>query len=751
MGGVVFAEHALARRERSDAAAAPAITQPQGEIGRELKAARDALLEAVGPLADIVEPSARMLVTEAARLLEKQACRIGVVGQIKSGKSTFVNACAQSRSLLPTDVNPWTTAITNLHFLQRRGGDPVAMFRFFDEAEWRRLAEGGGLLRELTERLVPGFEPELLRQHVAALRHRAEARLGPQYRDLIGRSHAFEEISSEILSRYVCAGEGDGDAASGLPRSDIGRFADITRAADIHLDGGPFAFPVSLIDTPGTNDPFLLRDEITRRSLESADLYIVVLTARQPLGEADVALLRILKGLHKERIIVFINRIDDLADIATDLEEVTGFVRRRIAREFPDTEIPIIAGSARWAVEAMPGPDGKLMRAPDPRTLNHLVDKGYLRRESLVRAAGAGLGSEEIGKALLAASGLPEVHAAVSRIMATSHPALVIRQVASCYGEMAAASEAGARGELASLERLHAAARSTADSAVRQLETFDKELTELEQAATIIERSSQSIEAQMREIIAEEMGRLSEQLYGEIDRHAAEERAVLVDTLQRGRAPKEWTCEGLELRSRLAERYTGAYGRAAARLTDLRARVTPELNQLIGMIAPGERPNAPQARQRPEPPSPQLGALATYVALDLGSNWWAGFWSRRPTAEERGAEVEALIRQEFDAVADQLVAAGEQALGEYAGTVSAWSSAICRAIIDAIERRRASLTSLRQELLASVDGTADHSTLERQSAEIARLSDRLGRAVAASRLVAVAQTHLTTVGKSRTQ
>jgi hypothetical protein len=346
---------------------------------------------------------------------------------------------------------------------------------------------------------------------------------------------------------------------------------------------------------------------------------------------------------------------------------------------------------------------------------------------------------------------LPEVYAAVGRIMATSHPALVIRQVASCYGEMASASEAGARGELASLERLHQVSRSTAETAFRQIETFDKELSELEQAATIIERSSQSIEAQMREIIAEEMGRLSEQLYGEIDRFAADERAVLIDTLQRGRAPKEWMCEGLELRSRLAERYTGAYGRAAARLTDLRARVTPELNQLIAMIAPGERPNAAPARQRPEAPAPQLGALAAYVALDLGSGWWAGFWSRRPSPEERGVQVEALIRQEFDAIADQLVATGEQALGDYAGTVSAWSSAICRAIIEAIERRRASLTTHRQELLASVDGTADASTLDRQAAEIAKLSDRLGRAVAASRLVAVAQTHLATVGKSRTQ
>ena len=85
------------------------------------------------------------------------------------------------------------------------------------------------------------------------------------------------------------------------------------------MDSGPFDYPVTVIDTPGTNDPCLIRDEITRRSLETADLYIVVLTARQPLSAADVALLRILRGLHKERFVVFVNRIDELADIAANI------------------------------------------------------------------------------------------------------------------------------------------------------------------------------------------------------------------------------------------------------------------------------------------------------------------------------------------------------------------------------------------------------------------------------------------------
>src|SRR3546814_15588565 len=61
----------------------------------------------------------------------------------------------------------------------------------------------------------------------------------------------------------------------------------------------PYTTLFRSIDTPGTNDPFLVRDEITRRALENADIYIVVLTARQALSSADVALLRILRGDRK--------------------------------------------------------------------------------------------------------------------------------------------------------------------------------------------------------------------------------------------------------------------------------------------------------------------------------------------------------------------------------------------------------------------------------------------------------------------
>src|SRR5260221_10593344 len=84
------------------------------------------------------------------------------------------------------------------------------------------------------------------------------------------------------------------------PDDGPGQYSDITKTAVLYFKSNEFGFPTILIDTPGTNDPFLVRDEITRRSLDGADFHIVVLTAQQPLSTADVTLFRMLCGLHKE-------------------------------------------------------------------------------------------------------------------------------------------------------------------------------------------------------------------------------------------------------------------------------------------------------------------------------------------------------------------------------------------------------------------------------------------------------------------
>lgn len=694
-----------------------------GGIGRTLEQMRAELVDCGKKLESLVEPTARDLVQEAAALLNKQVCRIAVVGQIKSGKSSFINAFSQQANLLPTDVNPWTTAVTQLHFRQPSRQPGAGSFTFFTEEEWRRLAEGGGKLRELTERLVPGFEPELLRQQVHNLQRRAAARLGDEYRHLLGKAHDFDVVNPDVLKRYVCAGE----LVQGLgEHGDVGKFSDITKAADLYCEDGPFSFPVTIIDTPGTNDPFLLRDEITRRSLEAADLYIIVLTARQPLSEADVALLRILRGLNKDRLIIFINRIDDLADIGHDLAAVKGFVKKRIAQEFPDADIPIIAGSARWANSALSRDAASVEPIFERRSLAFFTEAGLLRREDLVRPAGSeGSKIAHLADALFVCSGMPAMYKAVSDTLNFSHCAHVIRQVSHCYLEMARSSESSTRSAIQHLDAQHTSALNMAHKASDEMRGLDREIQQLQQITEIIQQSSRNIEEQLADMISEELATMRSRLEAEVDAHADEERDVLIDTLRRGRAPKEWKCEAIELRRRLANEFLRGFQSAAARVLDLQNRITPELRQLMAMISPqGSQPPEPSWNHL-EVPAPSLSSLSGYIALDLDVPWWSAWMAKRPTPEERGEQVAELIRDEFAGVVDELVASARDSLESYSDTARRWSFGVCSNIVEALQRRREQLRQTYENVAVSIDGNADTQTVTRQAQQLAELKERL--------------------------
>ena len=48
--------------------------------------------------------------------LRRWRARIAVIGQVKAGKSTFLSALIDAPGFLPSEVNPWTSVVTNLHF-----------------------------------------------------------------------------------------------------------------------------------------------------------------------------------------------------------------------------------------------------------------------------------------------------------------------------------------------------------------------------------------------------------------------------------------------------------------------------------------------------------------------------------------------------------------------------------------------------------------------------------------------------------
>jgi hypothetical protein len=295
------------------------------------------------------------------------------------------------------------------------------------------LAEGGGRLRELTERLVPGFQPDLLRAQLDVMRKRAERRLGPKFPELLGQCHRYQTVTPQLLTDYVSAG--DEDALPGKRR----HYSDITRSADLYFSDSPFAFPITLIDTPGTNDPFLVRDEITRRSLENPDIYVFVVSALQPLSAGDIAMLRLLNGLHKDRIVVFINRADQLPGLSADAAEVKAAVEQRLRAELPTLNIPVVCGSAWLGNLRLQAEAGELPAVVAPERAEAAPCALETARRAAAEAGAAQCVGSEPSRTVPAvhiSSGMAEVSAAITRLMCTSGIAMLLRQIALCLAEL---------------------------------------------------------------------------------------------------------------------------------------------------------------------------------------------------------------------------------------------------------------------------------------------------------------------------
>ncbi|MGE5266790.1 MAG: dynamin family protein, partial [Deltaproteobacteria bacterium] len=644
-------------------------------LGARLENVRQQLQSCGSVMAELVEPQSRPLVSGALEKIAQLTVRVAVVGQIKSGKSTFINAFVRHPRLLPTAVTPWTTAVTKLHFAQVPPPDGAVRFSFMTTGEWSDLAKGSRF-RDLAEGSAPGFEPRDLHLEVGALAERARQKLGPEFEQLIGRAHLFNAIHPGLLEQYICSGEFSGSDS-------YGKYADITRSADLYLNGGPFAFPTTVIDTPGINDPTLVRDEITRRSLGAAEAYIIVLTARQPLSDQDVALLRFMRGLNKDRVIVLVNRIDELSDPPEQLPQVLRFVTDRLAAEFPGARIPVVHGSAWWATQALsfePDAVAKTLARP---SATHLFRRGFLQQgDADPRALVDPETQARVAHALYAMSGMPALYEAFENLINTTGTAFSMGLVARGFADMSRACEQAAEAELKILladrargQRPPGISHGSSDSPAIHSRERDLILS----VSANIEVSAKMIEEIFSRVIAEEQARLRTSLLGVVDTYAARERKIVTDSLARGASATTWTHEGIEVRRALSDAFRAGFEEASQRMLAYHVHLIPELFKLLQTVVPAPDIPVPQLKSL-SIPVPTSIPLSRMLVLDLDRSRWQAFWKRASSADQAGAKIEALIRSEFAGVADELAASAGRTFQDFASTTIAWALGACRNI-----------------------------------------------------------------------
>ena len=281
---------------------------------------RDELERVVGRYEDFIGGEAANLAQEhgvpAAKELqaslaaiedENRLLKIGVVGRVKSGKSSLLNALLfQGESILPKAATPMTAALTTLSY----GESPAAEVEFFTQEDLRHIKDKHREYKTREERLYEKFLTEERAQKTRVRRspeERASSRAKRAMRDgndaLIAAYEQYDKIEKSVLNigtleeKTVLKWARLADLRHQLDDyvGATGRYMPVTKSVNIRLPQENLR-DIEIVDTPGINDPVRSREERTQQHLRQCDVVLIVSPAGQFMTTVDLNLMDRITG-----------------------------------------------------------------------------------------------------------------------------------------------------------------------------------------------------------------------------------------------------------------------------------------------------------------------------------------------------------------------------------------------------------------------------------------------------------------------
>ncbi|MEM6695650.1 MAG: dynamin family protein [Pseudomonadota bacterium] len=525
---------------------------------------------------------------------------VSVIGQIKAGKSTLLNAIIGQPDLLPSDVNPWTSVITGLHLNNRfRPVNTRAVFRFFDRHEWDRLAATGGRLGEMAKRAGFDSEADAVRSQVDQMRQTTEERLGEEFEDLLGGSRTYPDLDKDVLDRYICYGDPD-DIADGARD---GIYADITKFADLYIDSDFLPKGLCLRDTPGVNDTFMMREQITLNAISDSRVCVVVLSAHQALSAMDLAILRIICSVDAREVLIFVNRIDQLAQPQVEVENIRKSVEKTLRRIGVGDGIEILFGSGYWANCALGDPGS--MRQPS--------------RDALAEFFGGDTDDPELlRQRAMEASGVFQLLRAIANRVVEGPGAAILNDLQKDLDTIIEMSETV---ESVAEQRMSAPPASEMTQMMLSLKIAD-----------VHDRVLKSFD----ERVAGVRAHLVERLDRAQDTFVESATEALQSHINAFSEAGTWTHDPTSLRMMMRTAYVSACGRLRREGESAFDTVLDGVQEILetdlGVYREGSSIEFPEQQQHKAPT-----ILARTIALDLQGRWWRKFWrfGREHAAQKR--------------------------------------------------------------------------------------------------------------------
>ena len=591
----------------------------------------DKLRLALLRLGRIGDRDTRKAALRLARQLTAIEPSVTMIGQVKSGKTSLVNAMIGMPGLLPADVNPWTSVVTTLHLSPpSHEVRTSARFRFFDDAEWARLIDSGGRIGELASRAGASEELEQVRAQVSQMRDKSRKRLGRKFELLLGQEHDYGYVDQDLIQRYVCLGddfEDDGAAATTQ-----GRFADITKSADIYLPSPLVPMRLCIRDTPGVNDTFMMREQITINAIRDSRLCVVVLSAHQALTTMDMALVRLIANVKSRDVLIFVNRIDELANPAVEVDQIRVRILETLTAFGGPAAPQVIFGSALWASASQSGRLGSLPADSSAALLNWA--------EVATRPSAEPLSTTQIIAEL---SGIPDLFRAIGDriIEGVGHEA--VQRIARQAQNLAKAVQAADR--VLCFDPQHRPAAVLSPEQVADL---------CDQIQTT---GLAALTADIGTTVADYRERLDRAHRSFLERATS----ALISHLESygENSPWQYSPDGLRvlLRSNYVRCGSGLQKAAQTAVATAQTSLTALFCRMLD--CPPDQFHIEIPAELRVPPPVTLGQT---IALDLQGSWWKSWWFRRRGYQAFAARFQDLIKAETDPMLHDLGVVQAEAL-----------------------------------------------------------------------------------------
>lgn len=236
--------------------------------------------------------------------IQEDTLTIGVIGQMKCGKSTFLNAFVFEDNVLPSATTPMTAALSVITY----GPEKKVVAEFYTHDEWaEQKMQASRNLDDIQGNSLEESKIKAAQELVAK-----STKLGSSLTSYLGKT---QDDSFENLIDYVGAD---------------GKYVSITKSVTIYYPK-EYLKGVEIVDTPGFNDPIVSREERTKEFLKRADVVLLMLYAGRPFDATDRDILfKNVRQCGSGRILVGVNKYD-LPYGRGELEEgIVGYVREQI-------------------------------------------------------------------------------------------------------------------------------------------------------------------------------------------------------------------------------------------------------------------------------------------------------------------------------------------------------------------------------------------------------------------------------------